>query len=153
MQETTTITAAETARLAGVGRAAVSNGRKRHADFPTRVGGTAASPEFDLGQVEQWLHAQGKLPELASADRLWRHLAAASQSPAAGLAAVGALLLAQQRGQGPGRSADRSSSRCCPTSTPSPMNSDRRAPSTRCGNGSPPPGPAAPSPPRTTWPI
>ncbi|MEU9828524.1 N-6 DNA methylase [Micromonospora chersina] len=106
MQETPTITAAEIARLAGVGRAAVSNWRKRHADFPAPVGGTAASPEFDLGQVEQWLHAQGKLPELASADRLWRHLAAASQSPAAGLAAVGALLLARQRGQRPGRSAD-----------------------------------------------
>ncbi|MFG3577802.1 N-6 DNA methylase [Micromonospora chersina] len=106
MQETPTITAAEIARLAGVGRAAVSNWRKRHADFPAPVGGTAASPEFDLGQVEQWLHGQGKLPELASADRLWRHLAAASQSPAAGLAAVGALLLARQRGQRPGRSAD-----------------------------------------------
>ncbi|WP_446209805.1 N-6 DNA methylase [Micromonospora sp. IBSANI012] len=103
MQETPTITAAEIARLAGVGRAAVSNWRKRHADFPAPVGGTAASPEFDLIQVEQWLRAQGKLPELAMADRLWRHLAAASESPAAGLAAVGALLLARQRGGRPRR--------------------------------------------------
>ncbi|SCG70281.1 N-6 DNA methylase [Micromonospora halophytica] len=103
MQETPTITAAEIARLAGVGRAAVSNWRKRHADFPTPVGGTAASPEFDLIQVEQWLRAQGKLPELATAERLWRHLAAASGSPAAGLAGVGALLLARQRGQRPRR--------------------------------------------------
>ncbi|MGW4682382.1 N-6 DNA methylase [Micromonospora taraxaci] len=93
-----TITAAEIARLAGVGRAAVSNWRKRHPDFPAPVGGTTASPEFDLIQVEQWLRTQGKLPELATADRLWRHLAAASDSPAAGLAAVGALLLARQRG-------------------------------------------------------
>lgn len=99
MQETPTITAAEIARLAGVGRAAVSNWRKRHADFPTPVGGTAASPEFDLSEVEQWLRAQGKLAELTPADRLWRHLAAASGSPAAGLAAVGDLLLARQRGQ------------------------------------------------------
>ncbi|MEV0428499.1 N-6 DNA methylase [Micromonospora sp. NPDC050495] len=106
MQETPTITAAEIARLAGVGRAAVSNWRKRHADFPAPVGGTPASPEFDLIQVEQWLRAQGKLPELATADRLWRHLAAASQSPAAGLATVGALLLARQRGQRPSRSAE-----------------------------------------------
>ncbi|MFF4874947.1 N-6 DNA methylase [Micromonospora sp. NPDC000668] len=98
MQENPTITAAEIARLAGVGRAAVSNWRKRHADFPAPVGGTTASPEFDLIQVEQWLRTQGKLPELATADRLWRHLAAASDSPAAGLAAVGALLLARQRG-------------------------------------------------------
>ncbi|MFF5199425.1 N-6 DNA methylase [Micromonospora parva] len=96
--ENPTITAAEIARLAGVGRAAVSNWRKRHPDFPAPVGGTTASPEFDLIQVEQWLRAQGKLPELATADRLWRHLAAASDSPAAGLAAVGALLLARQRG-------------------------------------------------------
>ncbi|MEU5942251.1 N-6 DNA methylase [Micromonospora sp. NPDC047548] len=103
MQETPTITAAEIARLAGVGRAAVSNWRKRHADFPAPVGGTAASPEFDLIQVEQWLRGQGKLPELATADRLWRHLAAASDSPAAGLAAVGALLLARQRGERPRR--------------------------------------------------
>ncbi|RAO27761.1 Site-specific DNA-methyltransferase (adenine-spe cific) [Micromonospora saelicesensis] len=96
--ENPTITAAEIARLAGVGRAAVSNWRKRHPDFPAPVGGTTASPEFDLIQVEQWLRTQGKLPELATADRLWRHLAAASDSPAAGLAAVGALLLARQRG-------------------------------------------------------
>lgn len=98
VQENPTITAAEIARLAGVGRAAVSNWRKRHPDFPAPVGGTTASPEFDLIQVEQWLRTQGKLPELATADRLWRHLAAASDTPAAGLAAVGALLLARQRG-------------------------------------------------------
>lgn len=69
VQENPTITAAEIARLAGVGRAAVSNWRKRHPDFPAPVGGTTASPEFDLIQVEQWLRAQGKLPELATADR------------------------------------------------------------------------------------
>ncbi|WP_088989108.1 N-6 DNA methylase [Micromonospora chokoriensis] len=103
MQENPTITAAEIARLAGVGRAAVSNWRKRHPDFPAPVGGTTASPEFDLIQVEQWLRAQGKLPELATADRLWRHLAAASETPAAGLAAVGAFLLARQRGSRTGQ--------------------------------------------------
>ncbi|MBC8990326.1 N-6 DNA methylase, partial [Micromonospora chalcea] len=106
MQETPTITAAEIARLAGVGRAAVSNWRKRHGDFPEPVGGSATSPEFDLAQVERWLHAQGKLPELTTADRLWRHLAAAGTSPAAGLAAVGARLLTRQRGQRPARPAD-----------------------------------------------
>ncbi|SCG53808.1 N-6 DNA Methylase [Micromonospora echinaurantiaca] len=98
-----TITAAEIARLAGVGRAAVSNWRKRHPDFPTPVGGTSASPEFDLAEVEQWLRKQGKLPELSRADRLWRHLAAVSASPATALAAVGALLLARQRGERPRR--------------------------------------------------
>ncbi|MGR6320072.1 N-6 DNA methylase [Micromonospora soli] len=103
MQENPSVTAAEIARLAGVGRAAVSNWRKRYADFPAPVGGTAASPEFDLGQVEQWLRDQGKLPELSRADRLWRHLAAAMESPATALASVGAYLLARQRGERPAR--------------------------------------------------
>lgn len=99
MQARPTITAAEIARLAGVGRAAVSNWRRRHPDFPAPVGGTAVSPEFDLDEVEQWLRAQGKLPDLATADRLWRHLAAVSGLPTARLATVGELLLARQRGQ------------------------------------------------------
>ncbi|GAA4562789.1 N-6 DNA methylase [Micromonospora coerulea] len=103
MQETPTITAAEIARLAGVGRAAVSNWRKRHPDFPVPVGGTPASPEFDLTQVEQWLHGQGKLPELSPVDRLWRHLAPTTDTAADALAAVGALLLARQRGERPSR--------------------------------------------------
>ncbi|RZU75496.1 N-6 DNA methylase [Micromonospora kangleipakensis] len=103
MHETPTITAAEIARLAGVGRAAVSNWRKRHADFPAPVGGTPASPEFDLIQVEQWLRGQGKLPELSPVDRLWRHLAPTTDTAADALAAVGALLLARQRGERPSR--------------------------------------------------
>src|SRR5690606_12255052 len=49
-------------------------------------------------QVEQWLRVHGKLPELAPADRIWRHLAAVSGSPSARLVAVGELLLARQRG-------------------------------------------------------
>ncbi|MDW3846317.1 N-6 DNA methylase [Micromonospora sp. BRA006-A] len=101
MQETATITAAEIARLAGVGRAAVSNWRKRHADFPAPVAGTAASPEFDLTQVEQWLRGQGKLPELSAVDRLWRRLAPTPEVGPGALAAVGALLLARQRGERP----------------------------------------------------
>lgn len=99
--KTPTVTAAEIARLAGVGRAAVSNWRKRHPDFPAPVGGTTASPEFDLIEVEQWLRGQGKLPQLSRADRLWQHLAAPNESPATALAAVGALLLARHRGDRP----------------------------------------------------
>ncbi|HEX5541637.1 MAG TPA: N-6 DNA methylase [Micromonospora sp.] len=101
MQRNPTVTAADIARLAGVGRAAVSNWRKRHADFPTPVGGTVASPEFDLAQVEAWLRSQGKLPTLSTEDRLWRHLVAAGDNQAATLAAVGAFLLARQRGETP----------------------------------------------------
>ncbi|SCL29823.1 N-6 DNA Methylase [Micromonospora rhizosphaerae] len=103
MQENPSVTAAEIARLAGVGRAAVSNWRKRYADFPAPVGGTAASPEFDLVEVEQWLRDQGKLPELSRADHLWQHLTAAKESPATALATVGAYLLARQRGERPAR--------------------------------------------------
>ncbi|WP_253866470.1 N-6 DNA methylase [Micromonospora sp. WMMA2032] len=106
MQETPTITAAEIARLAGVGRAAVSNWRKRHGDFPEPVGGSATSPEFDLAQVEQWLRGQGKLPEVSRADRLWRHLTAGRENPATALAAVGEHLLARRRGERSSRADD-----------------------------------------------
>ena len=99
MQDRPTVTAADIARLAGVGRAAVSNWRKRHADFPAPVGGTATSPEFDLGEVEAWLRAQGKLPELSREDRLWRHLVAAGDNHAETLATVGEFLCARQRGE------------------------------------------------------
>ncbi|MEV4665451.1 N-6 DNA methylase [Micromonospora echinofusca] len=99
--KTPTVTAAEIARLAGVGRAAVSNWRKRHPDFPSPVGGTTASPEFDLIEVERWLRGQGKLPQLSRADRLWQHLAAPKETSAAALAAVGALLLARHRDDRP----------------------------------------------------
>ncbi|MGN9894903.1 N-6 DNA methylase [Micromonospora sp. L31] len=70
------VTAAEVARIAGVGRAAVSNWRRRHADFPTPVGGTPASPTFRLDEIESWLTAYGKLDRLAAEDRLWQELRA-----------------------------------------------------------------------------
>ncbi|MEU0559373.1 N-6 DNA methylase [Dactylosporangium sp. NPDC006015] len=97
MQEDPTITAAEIARLAGVGRAAVSNWRKRHADFPAPVGGTPASPEFDVAEIERWLHRQGKAPQLSTVDKLWRHIVAVADSPAVTLASVTAVLVAHQR--------------------------------------------------------
>lgn len=64
----TEVTAAGIARLAGVGRAAVSNWRRRHADFPKPVGGTETSPSFALADVEAWLRAQGKLAEVPRAN-------------------------------------------------------------------------------------
>ncbi|GAB3802899.1 helix-turn-helix transcriptional regulator [Micromonospora zhanjiangensis] len=70
------VTAAQVARLAGVGRAAVSNWRRRHTDFPEPVGGTPASPTFRLTDVESWLRATGKLNALAAEDRLWQELRA-----------------------------------------------------------------------------
>lgn len=56
------VTAAEIARLAGVGRAAVGNWRKRYADFPQPVGGSTGSPTFRLGDVESWLEANDRKP-------------------------------------------------------------------------------------------
>ncbi|WP_433165368.1 N-6 DNA methylase [Kribbella sp. CA-247076] len=73
-----TVSSIGIARLAGVGRAAVSNWRRRYADFPEPVGGTPTSPSFDLAAVEHWLTAQGKLPEVSAPDRAWREIAAAS---------------------------------------------------------------------------
>ncbi|CAM3627797.1 N-6 DNA methylase [Streptomyces albus] len=70
----TEVTAAAIARLAGVGRAAVSNWRRRHPDFPRPVGGTETSPTFSLTEVESWLRAQGKLAEAPPRERVRRRL-------------------------------------------------------------------------------
>jgi SAM-dependent methyltransferase/predicted DNA-binding transcriptional regulator AlpA len=61
VDEQRVVTAAEVARLAGVGRAAVSNWRRRYGDFPRPVSGSESSPSFRLGDVEAWLRAQGRL--------------------------------------------------------------------------------------------
>ncbi|RSM46227.1 N-6 DNA methylase [Actinoplanes sp. ATCC 53533] len=89
MQQRARVTAADIARLAGVGRAAVSNWRKRYDSFPTPVGGTAASPQFDLDEIEKWLAEQGKLTAVAAEDRLWRSLLAAAGDPSEALAVAG----------------------------------------------------------------
>jgi SAM-dependent methyltransferase len=54
------VTAADIARIAGVGRAAVSNWRRRHPDFPAPIGGPPNSPTFALADVEAWLSANGR---------------------------------------------------------------------------------------------
>ncbi|WP_151774480.1 N-6 DNA methylase [Streptomyces abyssomicinicus] len=94
MQENATeVTAAGIARLAGVGRAAVSNWRRRHADFPKPVGGTETSPAFLLGEVEEWLRRQGKLAEVPLRERVWQQVAGHPDGPAAALTQVGCVLL------------------------------------------------------------
>lgn len=65
------VTLAEIARIAGVGRAAVSNWRRRHSDFPSPVGGTDASPEFLLDNVASWLRSHDKLRDVGQLERLW----------------------------------------------------------------------------------
>ncbi|MEU4358758.1 hypothetical protein [Streptomyces virginiae] len=52
---------AEVGRIAGVGRAAAANWRRRHDDFPAPVGGTETSPEFDRAAVVAWLLVHGKI--------------------------------------------------------------------------------------------
>ncbi|MEU8774516.1 N-6 DNA methylase [Streptomyces sp. NPDC048606] len=70
--EPVTLTLAGIARLAGVGRAAVSNWRRRQDDFPPAVGGTDASPQFSLDDVEAWLIRKGKVDESSAGwERLW----------------------------------------------------------------------------------
>ena len=61
------MTAAAIARLAGVGRAAVSNWRRRYPAFPKPVGGSSTSPTFNRAEVEAWLKTTGKADQLATA--------------------------------------------------------------------------------------
>ena len=98
---TATVTASGIASLAGVGRAAVSNWRRRYADFPQPVGGSAASPAFDLRAVENWLQEQGKVPEIPAEERTWRRIEASGMPEHAGdaLSLTGAFLLADASGQ------------------------------------------------------
>ncbi|MFD6529040.1 N-6 DNA methylase [Streptomyces sp. NPDC060184] len=92
------VTAAGIARLAGVGRAAVSNWRRRHADFPKPVGGTETSPSFALAEVEEWLRGQGKLVEVPLRERVWQQLSGHPAGTVAALIHVGcALLLVRDR--------------------------------------------------------
>jgi hypothetical protein len=99
MQDETTVSAADIARLASVGRTAVSNWRRRYADFPQPVGGTPTSPLFALTDVEAWLRGQGKLLEVPLAERAWQELRALTGDDlqlAAALADVGDLLVKGQ---------------------------------------------------------
>src|ERR671939_1806894 len=89
----TEVTAAGIARLAGVGRAAVSNWRRRHADFPKPVGGSETSPSFALAEVEDWLRRQGKLAEVPLRERVWQQLAGHPGGPVTALVHAGCVLL------------------------------------------------------------
>jgi predicted RNA methylase/predicted DNA-binding transcriptional regulator AlpA len=92
------ITLAEIARIAGVGRAAVSNWRRRHADFPLPIGGTDASPQFSISSVEEWLQHHAKLTGVGRLDRLWPEFEALGDIAQSGamIAAVGERILARQ---------------------------------------------------------
>lgn len=70
----TFVTAAEVARLAGVGRAAVSNWRRRYDDFPRPASGTETSPTFRLSDIQAWLREQGKLGTQSMLELVWHQL-------------------------------------------------------------------------------
>ncbi|MEV1179451.1 N-6 DNA methylase, partial [Nonomuraea sp. NPDC049784] len=93
MSHDPTVNAGDIARLAGVGRAAVSNWRRRHDDFPDPIGGTANQPLFSLRQVESWLRHYGKSYQVSLGDRVWQRLKAAGDLRLGELVArAGALL-------------------------------------------------------------
>ena len=92
------VTLAEIARLAGVGRAAVSNWRRRHDSFPLRIGGTDVSPLFSLTDIEKWLREHKKLGKSASREWLWPQFEALGDRDETGLAivTVGRLLAGEE---------------------------------------------------------
>ncbi len=88
------VTVADIARLGDVGRAAVSNWRRRHDDFPQPVGGTAISPVFSLDEIRRWLlaHAEGR--PLPAREWLWQDLrTSATEEPAELIPDLGAFLV------------------------------------------------------------
>lgn len=97
-----TVNAGDIARLADVGRAAVSNWRRRYDDFPQPVGGTASSPLFSLPEVEAWLRRNGKSFEVSQGDRVWQRLRASADDLRLGevIREAGAFLLYVQRDPG-----------------------------------------------------
>lgn len=69
-----TVAAADIARIAGVGRAAVSNWRRRFPDFPEPVGGSAASPLYPLAEVEAWFATHHRPFQVRPEDRVWQRI-------------------------------------------------------------------------------
>ncbi|MFE9389861.1 N-6 DNA methylase [Streptomyces sp. NPDC006784] len=89
MSDGAEVTAAAIARLAGVGRAAVSNWRRRYTDFPRPVGGTETSPAFSLAEVESWLRDHGKLAEAPLREQVRRRLESAPEGHGPALVRAG----------------------------------------------------------------
>nr|WP_062337402.1 N-6 DNA methylase [Herbidospora sakaeratensis] len=98
MSEDVLVSAADIARLADVGRAAVSNWRKRFDDFPQPAGGTASSPAFLLADVECWLRAHDRYVEVSPLERLWQRLRSSTDDLRLGevVADTGAVLLGEK---------------------------------------------------------
>ncbi|WP_248959356.1 HsdM family class I SAM-dependent methyltransferase [Sphaerisporangium perillae] len=95
-----TVNVGDIARLANVGRPAVSNWRKRFDDFPRPVGGTASNPLFSLRDVEAWARRRDKAFTASPADRIWQRLRGTGDDLhlLELVSQVGAFLLARQSG-------------------------------------------------------
>ncbi|HZO66589.1 MAG TPA: N-6 DNA methylase [Kribbellaceae bacterium] len=74
MHDGATVGASDIARLANVGRAAVSNWRRRFPDFPEPVGGSSASPLYSLADIEGWLGRHGRQFTVLPGDRVWQRV-------------------------------------------------------------------------------
>ncbi|MDN3241088.1 N-6 DNA methylase [Glycomyces tritici] len=85
-----TITLTDLARLAGVGRNAVSNWRRRETDFPAPLDESSRRPRFALHDLEQWAERHGRALDVTGADRLWFTLAGTHPTAEAALGAVAA---------------------------------------------------------------
>ncbi|MGN7157765.1 N-6 DNA methylase [Dietzia cercidiphylli] len=69
---TSLVAASDIADLAGVSRAAVSNWRRRHADFPEQVAGTKSKPLYALPEVQAWLTKKHYAVERVSTEaKVW----------------------------------------------------------------------------------
>ena len=104
MDDQALVTAAEVARLAGVGRAAVGNWRRRYDDFPRPNGGSESTPTFRLRDIRSWLEDKGKLGAHSLVELAWQALEASETkgSMAEALAAVGAYLASGECALGAG---------------------------------------------------
>lgn len=92
------VTLAEIARLAGVGRAAVSNWRRRHPTFPQRIAGTDVNPQFSMTDIENWLRENKKLKKSVEREWLWPRFEALGGRDETGdaIARTGRLLTSQE---------------------------------------------------------
>jgi type I restriction enzyme M protein len=79
-QENARVTVSEIAQLAGVSVSAVSNWRKRYADFPVPADGTAAGDLFAVQEVLAWLERRGKKVRKPKEQGLQQLLAGVSES-------------------------------------------------------------------------
>lgn len=99
MEDNATVALGDIARIAKVGRPAVSNWRRRFNDFPSPIGGPASAPLFALADVESWLLSQGKITEISREERAWQRLRAEADDLriATAVGHIGAFLLARQQ--------------------------------------------------------